>query len=274
MRIVLIVLGTIAAIIIAAVAWFALTRPQESVPEQPQIAAPNTPQANAPSAEAVASAKDKLDRALKISLEFQPFFERMKTLYPADFERFTLAETQTLAANPLSLASSDALILDAVDGLRKNRGAQAAKASPPAMDRVFEVQGKVLDALAAQDPRLCEHFLFGGDAPAFAEFSAKNRALIAEMADAGMTAIADGEANKIERQPPADEDFNQLEKRLIEMKLEKTEMAALLDGQMPEKPFEPERTCAFGKSYYSALRTLPDDARYSIYALALQNMAQ
>ncbi len=274
MRNLIIILGGAAAVIIAAVAWFALGRPQVSAPEPTLQVFPSGPQTTAPSAEVVAGAKDKLDRALKLSLEFQPFFERMKSLYPADFERFVLAETQALAANPLNLASSDQLILDAVDALRKNRGAQAAKASPPAMDKVFEVQGKVLDALAAQDPRLCEHFLFGGDAPAFAEFSAKNRGLIAEMADAGMSAIADGEANKIERQPPADEDFNQLEKRLIEMKLDKNEMAALLDGQMPEMPFEPARACAFGKSYYSALHTLPDDARYSIYALALQNMAQ
>ncbi len=273
MRNLIYALSALAALGLAALAWFEFGAPQTSELEIPKSTAAN-PQPDAPSAGALAAAKDKLEAAITLAPEFRPFFERMKTLYPADFERFIQAETVILAKPPLPSASSDSLILDAVDSLRKNRGLQAAKASPEAMIKVFDLQAKVLDALAVQDPRLCEHFLFGGDAPAFAEFSAKNRALIADMAEAGMTAIADGEANKIERNPPADEDFNLLEQRLKEMNLDKAEMAALLDGQMPETPFEPARTCEFGKSYYSALRALPDAARDSIYALALQNMAQ
>ena len=46
----------------------------------------------------------------------------------------------------------------------------------------FELHFAMLRVLAAKDPRLCVHFLYGGESPGFFEFSAQNRGLVAAMA--------------------------------------------------------------------------------------------
>ena len=46
----------------------------------------------------------------------------------------------------------------------------------------FELHFAMLRVLAAKDPRLCVHFLYGGESPGFFELSAQNRGLVAAMA--------------------------------------------------------------------------------------------
>jgi len=227
-----------------------------------------------PSPQALAQARTLYEASLAGAPEFQLFFDHLKTAYPSDFDRFQHVELTALADRLPQNISADAILLDSVDLLRKSRGLQATKASDKSLDHIFEVQARVLDALASQDARLCDHFLFGGDAPAFADFSSKNRPLIAEMAQSGLDAITDGEAKNTQREAPGDEDFALLEKSLTAAGLNPQEISALLDGQMPETPFDKARTCAIGKSYYGAMATLTPDTKYRIYALALESMAQ
>lgn len=265
MRNILIILGSVVVLLLGAGGYYYW---------QNQPSAPVSTTPPPPSAAAMATAREKIDSAFRIAPIFQPFFERFKSLYPADFDRYLQSEVLALASGTESVPTPDTLVLDAVELLRNSRGAQAALASPEMLDHFFDIQAQVLDTLAVQDARLCDHFLFGGDAPAFGEFSSHNQALISQMAEAGLNAIADGEAKKITRDPPADEDFTALEKSLTDAKLEPVEIGALLDGQLPEQPFAPARTCAIGKIYYASLKAMPAAAKYNIYALALQNMAQ
>ena len=236
---------------------------QETVPApQPQ---------RQPPADKLATAKTNLEQTIGSAPEFQTFYAQFKSSYPSDYERFFNVEMLNFINGKVS---ADSILLDAVDALRKSRGMVSSKASPEAITHIFDVQARVMAQLAAQDPRLCDHFLFGGDAPAFAEFAKNNRALIAEMAAAGLTAIIEGEARHIQRDPPSDADFNQLENNLVQAGLSKVEINALLDGQIPARPFENNRVCAIGQTYYAALANLPANAKFSIYSLALETMAQ
>ena len=224
--------------------------------------------------EDIIAERDMLTKALSTAPEYQPFFARYEMLYAEEFVQFTHEEAAKLAQTNAGAVTPDAIVLDGVDNLRRSRGMLAAKASPDMMSRIFDIQAKVLAALAIQDPRLCDHFLFGGEAPAFADFSKGNRSLIAEMATAGLEAMADGEARNIKRDPPSDEDFALLEKYLNDAGLIKTEVSALLDGQMPTTPIDNDRLCKIGRIYYDSLKALPPQAKFSIYALALESMAQ
>ena len=233
--------------------------------------APPPPPIVPPTPEILAVARTKLEQVLVDAPEFQPFFGQFKTTYVADYERFMKAELLNfISATP----GADSVLLDAVDVLRKSRGKMAAKASPDGVMRIFDVQARVLGELAVQEPALCDHFLFGGDAPAFSSFAKRNRALIADMAQSGLAAIVEGEARPIQRDAPTDADFAQLEASLVAARLSKVEISALLDGQMPPKPMEDKRICSIGQTYYSAMADLPAAAKFSIYALALESMAQ
>eukprot|EP01037_Dinobryon_pediforme_P015283 gene15283-15434_t len=227
---------------------------QDAAPAQEIMpAVPAQPPAPQPPADKLAEAKNNLDQTIASIPEFQPFYTQFKTSYPSDYERFFNLETLNFVNGKVS---ADAILLDAVDALRKSRGMVSSKASPDAIDHIFEVQARVLAALATQDARLCDHFLFGGDAPAFAEFAKNNRALIADMALAGLTAIIEGEAKHIQRDPPSDTDFNQLEGNLQQAGLSKAEINALLDGQIPASPFENNRVCTIDNGAITAFIAL------------------
>jgi len=239
-------------------------------PAPPAVVAPPAPVVP-PTAEKLAEARIRLEKALADAPEFQPFYTQFKAAYLSDYERFLNTEVLNfISASP----TDDQLLLDAVDVLRKSRGSLAAKASPDAVTRIFDVQARVLGELAVQDPRLCDHFLFGGDAPAFSDFAKRNRALIADMAMAGLAAIVDGGAKPVPRNAPSDADFATLEASLVQAGLSKIEISALLDGQIPPQPLEDTRICSIGQTYYTAMAALPAESKFAIYALALESMAQ
>lgn len=243
--------------------------PNPALPSAPVAAlpAPVVP----PTAEKLAAARARLEKTLADAPEFLPFYAQFKSAYTSDYERFINSEV----LNFISVApTDDQVLLDAVDVLRKSRGLLAAKASSDAVTRIFDVQARVLGELAVQDPRLCDHFLFGGDAPAFSDFAKRNRALIADMAMAGLAAIVDGGATPVQRVAPTDADFAALEASLVQAGLNNVEISALLDGQIPPQPLEDTRICSIGQTYYTAMAALPAEAKFSIYALALESMAQ
>lgn len=211
-----------------------------------------------------------LEAALEGALPYRRFFDRLHLAFPADYER---AETAAARQDARSF-NVDAALSEAARGLRQARGILAAKASGPLLSRVFEMQLAVMRALATRDRRLCVDFLYGGASEGLTAFSADNRALIADLALAGLEAIHDGQSARVERGPPSDEDFAMLETALTAKGLEKAEIEALLDGRTPEPALDDARMCRSGQVYLETLRELPEDIRLRIYALAVELMAR
>jgi len=94
------------------------------------------------------------------------------------------------------------------------------------------------------------------------------------MAEAGLDAILDGQAHRIERPAPTVEDFDLLEDELVARGLDTIEIGALLDGKMPDPPLPAPRMCAAGRAYLDALQNLPEETRLKMYALAVELMAR
>ena len=180
--------------------------------------APNM--AKAPSASAVASlaapepllaTRRKIEAQIDSEApDYARFFERLKTVLPSEYDSI-LDRFAKQSLEGADISNVDSLVSEAVRDVRLSNGVLAAKADGPALSRIFDMQLQMMQALAAKDPRLCVDFLYGGASQAFFEFSAQNRRLVSDMAIAGLDAIGNGRANQIERQPPSDADFNELE---------------------------------------------------------------
>ncbi|MCC2108677.1 MAG: hypothetical protein KDJ40_14340, partial [Hyphomicrobiales bacterium] len=191
---------------------------------------------------------------------------------PTDYE----AAIAALAARRSGGAvdSPDYDLSQAVKTLRQSRGALAAKADSAALGRVFEAQLAVLKALGAVNTRLCVDFLYGGASEAFLKFSAENRALVSDLAIAGLDAILDGKEKNIARTTPTESDFQMFETSLRQNGVGADEIGALLDGKTPDPPIPDDRMCAAGKTYLETLRQMPEDVRGRIEALAVDLMAR
>ncbi len=205
--------------------------------------------------------------------EFADFFDRFKSAFPSAHKRI-LDGFVDAALKGSRIESADLYLAQALRGLRASHGILAANASAPALERVFQLQAATLNSLAKQDPKLCADFLFGAASRGFFKFSAANRKLVANMANAGLAAIIDGKQNRIERQTPAPAEFGQLEAALKNRKLQKPEIEMLLDAKMPEPALADATVCKAGQSYFEALAQLPEDLRMKIYALAVKLLAR
>ena len=97
---------------------------------------------------------------------------------------------------------------------------------------------EALQAAAQEDKKMCVAFLYGANNLDFQHFAAARRALVADMALAGLEAMVSGQARKIDRAQPNEADFKVLEKALTERGLGKVEIDALLDGKMPDPPLD------------------------------------
>jgi hypothetical protein len=200
------------------------------------------------------------------------FFDRLKSLAPADYDAAIAKAAATPAGGPTD--SPDFWLSDGVKIVRQSRGALAAHAEPVPLAAVFDRQRAVLAALAGRDARLCVDFLYGGASADFFQFAAANRALVGGLAVAGLEAIASGQSAKIDRGAPTDDDFRQLEEALRAKGLNSAEIGALLDGKAPDPPLPDQRMCEIGQIYLDALAGMPDDARLRLYSLAVDLMAR
>ncbi len=239
------------------------TTPVTSEPE----AAQKTPAETPADAQKLAALKDRLAEAP----EYGPFLAKLRALYPADDDAATKAalsrdvETRDDAA--------DLFVSIAVQTLRRNRGLLGAKAGGAALDRVFRVHQNVLKQLSASDPALCVDFLNGAPADRFAAFASAHRALMAEEALAGLDAIEDGAQKKIDREAPSSADFDDLEKLMLVLGVDKAAVGLLLDGKTPNPPLSDAQECQDGITYLDAMKALSDLQRYRLYALALEVMS-
>ncbi len=266
----ILLLGLAAAVSIAIAVGLivlALTpAPQEAPPAPPP---PPVEKPVAPPAPPVSDARRAIEEKIAAVPEVARFFDRLKLALPGEYEKAVdaLARGET-TDNP------DLWLSEAVKSLRQSRGTMGAKADAPALSNVFSRQFAVLDALSARDPKLCVDFLYGGASEAIFSFAAENRALVSDLAIAGLDAIVDGEQKKIARGAPNEADFQILEKALTDRGLGKPEIEALLDGKTPDPPLPDAQMCAAGKTYLQTLATLPEETRLRIYALAVELMAR
>ncbi|WOJ88154.1 hypothetical protein RZS28_09835 [Methylocapsa polymorpha] len=265
LRLALLGLAALVALILGWTFWIEANR-LEPAPS-PKIAETHV------SPEAIAAARGAIEAELAAVPEYAGFFDSLKTRFPADYEAF-LAKASRRSAATGEIQSADFLIIDAVRALRVSHGVLAAKAEQPALDHVFEMQLAMLRALAGRNQGLCVDFLYGGANGDFLEFSAANRSLVAAMASAGLDAIDNGQINRVERDEPTAEDFQELEKALRAKGLGTLEIEALLDGKTPDPPLDDARMCRAGAIYLETLAALPEPLRMRIYGFAVELMAR
>jgi hypothetical protein len=226
----------------------------------------------AESVEADPAAMAALEQKAAQVAEFQPFFARLRGLYPTVYE----AALKTGAAQGMDRAenAADVFLDGSVQMLRQTRGLNAARAGGQALDRLFDAHRAIVAQLAQSDPTLCVDFLNGASADRFAAFTGAHRALMAEWALAGLEAIEDGAQKKIDREPPSPVDFDDLEKLLETRGLNQPAIELLLDGKTPNPPLSDDQACKNGLVYLDALKSLPDLQRLRLYALALEVTAR
>jgi len=214
-----------------------------------------------------------IEERIKLAPEHADFYALLRREFPQDLTR-VLNVFAARAAGASKLDTPDAYLAEALRTMRRTHGVNAAWASLARLDRVFEAQGKIMGALSDADPGLCVDFLYGNASQAFFDFSARQRALVADMAVAGVEAMIDGRATSEDRPPPTDSDFLVLERALQERGLSRAEIDALLEGKTPETPIPDIALCRAGGIYVQTLRTLPDAVRLRIYALAVELLAR
>jgi hypothetical protein len=208
---------------------------------------------------------------LRAAPEYQAFFARMRADFPSEW---TQALREASAQGGLEKSEGvDLLMSLAVRGARQNSGSLAAKASAPALDKLFARQLAVARQLAAADPALCLDFLNGAGAERFTLFAATHRAAMAAQALAGLEAMQDGAQARIQREAPSQADFDSLEKALAQKGLSPAAIALLLDGKAPDIPIPEEKACKNGVAYLETLAALDEPLRLRLYALAVQIMA-
>jgi hypothetical protein len=272
LRLVLLGLAAIAGIVTGAALLQQAIRSE--TPSAPLIAtASPRPGEPGTSPDVINAARRALEEKFKTAPEYAAFFDRLKTVFPSEYESFLAVFAQRSAASG-EIASADLLTAEAVRSLRLSRGILAAKAGRQALEHIFELHFAMLRALAANDPQLCVNFLYGGDSPAFLEFSAQNRGLVAAIAIAGIDAIHDGEIQRIERPAPTGSDFDALEKTLRAKGLDTPEIEALLDGKPGDPPIAAAKMCRAGEVYLETLAGMPESTRLRIYGLAVELMAR
>jgi hypothetical protein len=204
--------------------------------------------------------------------DYVPFYTRFEQIFPADHQQVVqsfIAKTEAAG----TAESPDAYIIEALRALQSRRGIVAAKADPQKLTRIFEAQSAILAALSTSNTSLCRQFLYGGSSEAFLDFATTHRALIADMALAGLDAIEDGKVSAIDRDPPQDGDLTALAQILAGRGLSEPEIAALMDGTMPSETIADARMCEIGQVLLESLRSLPEPGRSRVLALAVKLMA-
>ncbi|MDE2363553.1 MAG: hypothetical protein KGM42_12810 [Hyphomicrobiales bacterium] len=249
------------------------TPPPAPTPSLPPPPAPPNAAADTagPPPEIVAARAAVLEK-IAAAPDVARFFDHLRLALPGEYETAIGA----LARRKIGGGDDtpDYYLSEAVKSLRQSRGALAAKADTPALANVFAEQLAVLNALSTRDPKACVDFLYGGASESFFKFSEENRALVADLAIAGLDAIVDGKTRNIARGAPNDADFQLFEAALQKAGLSAVEIAALLDGKTPDPPLPDAQMCKAGQIYLQTLSALPDPARTRIFALAIDLMAR
>lgn len=221
----------------------------------------------------VAGARAKVEETLADAKEYAAFFKLLRETFPADYA-VDLDRFAARAAASGQQETIDSYFTDAYRALRQTRGIVAAKAAPPLLTRVFDADAALLKSLGSADPHLCVDFIYGGATQAYFDFAAAHREMVAELGNAALAAIIDGQTRKMDREPPGDADFQSLEKALSGKGLNKTEIAVLIDAKAPDPPIPDARMCTIEQTNLAVLKSLPEAQRWRIYRLRVELMAR
>ena len=219
------------------------------------------------------AARREVEAALKGAPEYTPYLLALSAAFPNDYSRLLgkFASRRALAGGQ---ESADLYITDAISSLNQTRGTLAARASAPALEAIFAAKANITSALAAADARLCVDFIYGNSSPGYFAFAAKNRGLLAEMAQAELAAMVDGQRAKLERGAPSEADLLLFETALNKAGLSRADIEAFVDGKTPEPPIPDSKLCEAGRLYYVALKNLEEPVRLRIYGRAVELMAR
>ncbi|MBO0734513.1 MAG: hypothetical protein J2P49_09405 [Methylocapsa sp.] len=272
LRLVLLGLAALAVVLSGMVFWQRLTRPGQAAHPGRAGILTGAGQSYEPAAQ-VEAARRIFENMLKGAPEYALFFDRLKAVFPGEYQSFLLALAKRWASSG-EIGSPDLHLAEAVRALRLSRGILAAKAGTAALQHIFELQLAMLRALGAKNPRLCADYLSGGESPGYLEFAGQNRELVAELSLAGIDAIVDGEKEQVTRDPPTVAEFDSLEQLLRARGLRNAEIEALLDGTMGDPAVSDESLCKAGQIYLEALAAMPEESRLRIYGLAIELMAR
>lgn len=270
LRVVLVIIAFIASVALGWEVFDAATRPE--IAASPSASRTRVA-ALAPADDLRPIARQAVEERLQLAQETSGFFNTMRRAFPQDFDRLVNSFAQR-AVDGSKLDSPDIYLAEAVRAVRRTHGVLAAKADSSHLEKLFETQTRMLDALAKADPQMCVDFLYGKATERFYDFSARNRPLVVEMAQASLDAILDGRTSRVERRPPTDADFAQLESALMEKGLGRPEIEALLDGKEPQPPLPDAMLCRAGGVYLETLRAMPEETRMRIYGLAVEVLAR
>ena len=139
---------------------------------------------------------------------------------------------------------------------------------------MFDGQSALAGDLAQIDKSLCADFIVGQASPAFLSALKRVRPAFAAFASATLAAMVEGGASPVERTAPTSDDFASLEAELRRRGLGDAEIAALLDGAMPDPPLPDGALCDAGLAYFDALKSIEPAARARVYALAISASAK
>jgi hypothetical protein len=270
LRIALLVLAVVVGIGLV-LGYVRTSRPKDETPEP--VAAPVAVDERQVTLDEIAAARQRIETRLGGALEYAQLVDRMKTRFPTDYEAF-LSDAARRSATSGVEPDVDILVFEAVRTVRVTRGVLAAKAGAATLDHFFEAQRTMLRALALEDSRLCVDFLYGGVGPGFFRFSAQNRASVARFALAGLDAIVDGRAERIDRDAPSRADLEALEGGLVAKGLQTEEIEAVLDAKTTDPPIADESLCRAGRIYLDVLADLPEPSRMRLYGFAVELMAR
>jgi hypothetical protein len=225
----------------------------------------------APSA-AVRAARGVIERSIGDTPDYTRFFDRLHLVFPNDYETIMNGIADRNLQN--KDINVDGVMADAVGALRRMRGGLASRASNDALGQIFAIQRKEMRELEARDPHLCVAFLYGANGMGFLAFAADHRGLVADAAIASLEAMNSGRMDSVQRGAPSDDDFQALDKALVDKGLSRPEIEALLDGKTADPPIADETMCQAGQTYLDTLAVLPQDMRARLYGLAVDLMAK
>lgn len=217
------------------------------------------------------SARSAVERAIAASPDYTRFFDRLRLLFPSDYDKTLTALTTGVSPGDVNV---DLVAADAVTALRHAHGALAGKATSANLAQIFALQLKEMQALAERDPRLCVAFLYGANGSGFLDFAADHRALVADAAIAGLDAMNSGRMDAVVRSAPTEADFQMLDGALSTKGLTRPQIDALLDGKVADPPIPDTDMCRAGITYLQTLATLPPETRDRLYGLAVDLMAK
>ena len=269
LRLVLLGLAAIVAVLLGA--SFVTRALTHNAPQETALVTPRESPPAAPTSDDPTPPRAAVTRALAETPEYSRFFERLRSSFPDDYA--SILNGAATADKPATL-NADLLMSDAVVALRRAHGGLAAKAPDGALEEIFKLQLREMQALAQSNPQLCVAFLYGASGRGFLGFAASHRALITDAALAGLEAMNGGRSNPVSRATPSDDDFQALDRALEDKGLSRAEIDALLDGKTADPPIADPEMCKAGQTYLETLATMPADARARLYGLAVDLMAK